>query len=119
MCNACLPAPPQWAAEALQAAGIPCLEIHSRRSQAQRDKASAAFRAADAAVMLSSDVSARGVDYPDVSLVLQCGMASSREQCAHASHALCPTPLPLAVLPHALPRSSHLQSVRIPCRRNK
>lgn len=72
-----------WAAEALQAAGINVLEIHSRRSQSQRDRASKAFREAETAVLLSSDVSARGVDYPDVSLVLQCGIASSKEQYVH------------------------------------
>lgn len=33
--------------------------------------------------MFSSDVSARGMDYPDVSYVLQVGCASSREQYVH------------------------------------
>lgn len=89
----------KWAAEALEAAGVPLFEIHSRRSQSQREKASAAFRAAASAVMLSSDVSARGVDYPDVSLVVQCGMASSREQCARP-----PRPLTPALLAHFPPR---------------
>ena len=61
----------QYAAELMNAAGVPTLEIHSRKSQPQRDKASAAFRAATEAVLFSSDVSARGVDYPDVTFVLQ------------------------------------------------
>ena len=39
--------------------------------QSAREKASAAFRSSREAVMFSSDVSARGVDYPDISLVLQ------------------------------------------------
>jgi ATP-dependent RNA helicase MSS116 len=50
---------------------IPVLEIHSRMSQSSRNRASNAFRSAKNAVLFSSDVSARGVDYPDVSLVLQ------------------------------------------------
>jgi ATP-dependent RNA helicase MSS116 len=51
--------------------------------QPQRDKASAAFRAAAEGVLFTSDVSARGVDYPDVTLVLQMGVPSSREQYIH------------------------------------
>ena len=41
------------------------------------------FRAARCGVLLSSDVSARGVDYPDVTLVLQLGSPSSTEQYIH------------------------------------
>ena len=73
----------QFGAEALNALGISCLEIHSRKSQAKRDAAAAAFRGAKAAVMASSDVSARGVDYPDVTLVIQLGVPSNREQYIH------------------------------------
>ena len=53
------------------AMGIPVLEMHSRKSQAQRTRAADQFRAAKRCIMFSSDVSARGVDYPDVSLVVQ------------------------------------------------
>ena len=73
----------QFAAEALNALGLPSLEIHSRKSQSKRDAAAAAFRAAPASLMCSSDVSARGVDYPDVTLVIQVGAPSSREQYIH------------------------------------
>ncbi|KAJ1450714.1 P-loop containing nucleoside triphosphate hydrolase protein [Pelagophyceae sp. CCMP2097] len=55
------------------------LEIHSRRSTGERAKASDDFRANNKLVLLSSDVSARGVDYPDISMVLQIGAPSSRE----------------------------------------
>lgn len=47
------------------------LEIHSRKSQAHRTRVSDEFRRRVRCVMFSSDVSARGVDYPDVSLVVQ------------------------------------------------
>ena len=50
---------------------MPALEIHSRKSQSARTKAADAFRAGRNVVMFTSDVSARGVDYPDVSLVIQ------------------------------------------------
>lgn len=72
-----------FAAEVMRGLGMQVLEMHSRKTQAHRERTAAQFRAADAAVMVSSDVSARGVDYPDVSLVLQCGMPSSREQYVH------------------------------------
>jgi len=39
-------------------------EIHSRKSQPQRMKAAEAFKVAKNAVLLSSDVAARGMDFP-------------------------------------------------------
>jgi len=42
----------------------PVLEIHSRKSQPARIKAAAAFKDARSAILLSSDVAARGVDFP-------------------------------------------------------
>ena len=55
------------------------LEIHSRRSATERSYASETFRQHTKQVLLSSDVSARGVDYPDVTLVLQVGAPASRD----------------------------------------
>jgi superfamily II DNA/RNA helicase len=50
-----------------------CVEVLSRSHtpQGERAAASAGFRAADRGILLTSDVSARGVDYPDVTLVIQ------------------------------------------------
>lgn len=62
---------------------IDVIEIHSRKSQSARDKASTAFRNAKSAILCTSDVSARGVDYPNVTLVIQLGMPSSKEQYVH------------------------------------
>jgi ATP-dependent RNA helicase MSS116 len=59
--------------------GIACLEIHSRRTATERSYASDTFRKHTKQVLLSSDVSARGVDYPDVTLVLQVGSPASRD----------------------------------------
>ncbi|KAL1759239.1 P-loop containing nucleoside triphosphate hydrolase protein [Schizophyllum commune] len=60
-------------------------ELHSKMTQAGRDKASQAFRSdtSGAAVMVTSDVSARGVDYPNVSRVIQVSIPSSKEQYIH------------------------------------
>jgi ATP-dependent RNA helicase MSS116 len=73
----------QFFAELLRLGGIPALDIHSRKSQSQRTKTSEQFKRATSAVMMSSDVSARGMDYPDVTYVLQVGCASTREQYVH------------------------------------
>jgi superfamily II DNA/RNA helicase len=57
--------------ELFQALGMPVLEMHSRKSQSHRDKVAATFRGGAGQIMFSSDVSARGVDYPDVTMVVQ------------------------------------------------
>ncbi|CAH0477395.1 unnamed protein product [Peronospora belbahrii] len=73
----------QFMAQLFQAAGFPnVLEMHSRKSQSARTKAADAFRKGKKMIMFSSDVSARGVDYPDVSLVLQVGL-TDRDQYIH------------------------------------
>ncbi len=58
-------------------------EIHSRMSQSSRARASSSFRTARKGILLSSDVSARGLDYPDVSLVVQMGAPSSDQDYVH------------------------------------
>ena len=59
------------------------IEIHSKLSQSRRTKATDAFRDASRAVMMTSDVTARGIDFPDVSLVVQIGAPSDRAQYIH------------------------------------
>ncbi|OZJ02021.1 hypothetical protein BZG36_05225, partial [Bifiguratus adelaidae] len=59
-------------------------ELHSKKNQAQRTRISDDFRRAPAgSILFTSDVSARGVDYPNVGLVLQVGIPTSREQYIH------------------------------------
>ncbi|KAK4517493.1 uncharacterized protein ATC70_000832 [Mucor velutinosus] len=59
-------------------------EIHSKKGQDQRSRIADKFRKSkDSSILFTSDVSARGVDYPGVSLVLQVGVPSSREQYIH------------------------------------
>ena len=52
-------------------AGLPVYELHSRKSQTYRTRTAAAFRDAPEAILFTSDVSARGVDYPGVTDVVQ------------------------------------------------
>lgn len=71
-------------AEFYKKLGMNTLEIHSRKSQSFRTKASNEFRNHPGGViMFTSDVSARGVDYPDVTFVVQVGTPASREQYIH------------------------------------
>ena len=69
-------------ASVLNSIGLNCLEIHSRKTQGHRTRVSEEFRSGSNMIMASSDVSARGMDYPDVTFVLQVGM-TDRDQYIH------------------------------------
>ena len=58
------------------------VEMHSRKSQSQRNQAAERFRAGSGLVMFSSDVSARGMDYPGITEVIQVGL-TDRESYIH------------------------------------
>ncbi|WWC86961.1 uncharacterized protein L201_001842 [Kwoniella dendrophila CBS 6074] len=59
-------------------------EIHSRLDQNQRSRASERYRRdTKPSVLVTSDVSARGVDYPGVTRVIQVGIPASSEQYIH------------------------------------
>ena len=62
--------------------GYRVLEIHSRKAQKARERASDEFRKSKNAIMFTSDVTARGMDYPDVTFVLQVGL-TDRAQYIH------------------------------------
>lgn len=63
-------------------AGFDVLEMHSRKSQSYREKCSDQFRKGKNVIMFSSDVTARGMDYPGVTFVLQVGM-TDKDQYIH------------------------------------
>lgn len=46
-------------------------EIHSRKPQLYRARISDEFRESKKLILVSSDVSSRGMNYPDVTLVIQ------------------------------------------------
>ncbi|KAI0776483.1 DEAD-domain-containing protein [Irpex lacteus] len=60
-------------------------EIHSLLNQGQRTRTSDKFRNdnSGASILVSSDVSARGVDYPGVTRVIQVGVPASADQYVH------------------------------------
>ncbi|CAO1624683.1 unnamed protein product [Jaminaea pallidilutea] len=60
------------------------LEMHSKLKQGQRDRTASNFRNHKiASVLVTSDVSARGVDYPDVTRVIQLDIPTNRDQYIH------------------------------------
>jgi ATP-dependent RNA helicase MSS116 len=59
------------------------LEISSKKTQAYRTSVSDRFRELRKGVLFSSDVSARGVDYPGITHVIQVGLPSSKEAYIH------------------------------------
>ncbi|KAI0790440.1 P-loop containing nucleoside triphosphate hydrolase protein [Abortiporus biennis] len=61
------------------------MEIHSQVAQNRRSSISDSFRndTSGATILVSSDVSARGVDYPNVTRVIQIGVPKSGEQYIH------------------------------------
>jgi ATP-dependent RNA helicase MSS116 len=61
----------------------PIYEIHSRKSQSARTKTMADFKASANGILFSSDVTARGVDIPGITLVMQLGLPMNSEQYIH------------------------------------
>jgi ATP-dependent RNA helicase MSS116 len=57
--------------------------MHSQLSQEQRTRVSERFRRATSAIMFSTDVTARGMDFPNVSHVVQIGLPPNQEQYVH------------------------------------
>lgn len=63
--------------------GAPVFVTHSRLSQSRREKAMKEFVRAKSAVLFTSDVTARGIDIPDVTHVLQVGVPADVQQYIH------------------------------------
>ncbi|CAG8961950.1 hypothetical protein HYFRA_00013730 [Hymenoscyphus fraxineus] len=58
-------------------------QIHGQLSQGQRQYTSDRFRRARSGILFSTDVTARGLDFPNVSHVIQIGLPSNRDQYIH------------------------------------
>ncbi|KAK4801191.1 hypothetical protein SAY86_021678 [Trapa natans] len=58
-------------------------EIHSRKPQIYRTRISDEFRESKRLILVTSDVSSRGMNYPDVTLVIQVGIPYDREHYIH------------------------------------
>lgn len=65
----------------LAPAGI--FSIHGQLTQERRSYTTEKFRRAKSAILFSTDVTARGMDFPNVTHVVQLGLPSNREQYVH------------------------------------
>ncbi|KIV79803.1 hypothetical protein PV11_07348 [Exophiala sideris] len=63
----------------------PCkiVEMSSQLTQALRERNTKEFRNADSAILVASDVAARGMDFPNVSHVIQVGLPRDTEDYVH------------------------------------
>ncbi|OJJ50044.1 hypothetical protein ASPZODRAFT_89818 [Penicilliopsis zonata CBS 506.65] len=59
------------------------VEMHSRLTQSRRTSNSEFFRRKEKAILFSSDVTARGMDFPDVTHVIQVGVPRDRPSYIH------------------------------------
>ncbi|KAF2639077.1 ATP-dependent RNA helicase MSS116, mitochondrial [Massarina eburnea CBS 473.64] len=58
-------------------------ELHSRMSQAARTRTTEQFKNAKHGILVASDVVGRGMDFPNVGLVVQLGLPMNAEQYVH------------------------------------
>ncbi|TDQ42823.1 DEAD/DEAH box helicase [Aureibacillus halotolerans] len=63
--------------------GIPCDALHSEADKQERAKAIQQLRSGKSALLLTTDVAARGIDIPDLTHVIQVGLPKDKEQYIH------------------------------------
>lgn len=71
------------AVKRLEADGINGAAIHGNKSQGQRERALAGFRAGTVPVLIATDIAARGIDVPGVSLVINYELPNVPEVYVH------------------------------------
>ena len=69
--------------KALERVNIPSETIHGDKEQEQRELTMQGFRAGNVKVLIATDVSARGIDIPDVELVVNYDLPESPEYYVH------------------------------------
>jgi superfamily II DNA/RNA helicase len=67
----------------LHAHGVRAVAMHGNKSQAQRQKALAGFESGHVAILVATDVAARGIDVPDVSHVINFDAPDDRDTYVH------------------------------------
>lgn len=72
-----------WLADKMREANFTVSSMHSDMEQKQRDEIMKQFRAGDSRVLISTDVWARGLDVPQVSLVINYDLPNNRELYIH------------------------------------
>lgn len=67
----------------VQQAGLSGVTLHSGKNQEQREASLQALRNGDVSVLVATDLAGRGIDVPDVSLVLNWQMSDTIEKYVH------------------------------------
>ncbi len=70
-------------ARILEGGGVAASAIHGNKSQAQREKALAAFKAGNVRALVATDIAARGIDISSVTHVVQFELPEVPEQYVH------------------------------------
>ncbi|WP_240097022.1 DEAD/DEAH box helicase [Thermomonas flagellata] len=70
-------------AEQLEKAGLPALAIHGNKSQAARQKALSEFKSGKTRILVATDVAARGLDIPQLPLVINHDLPMVAEDYVH------------------------------------
>jgi len=70
-------------ARILEGGGVPAVAIHGNKSQAQRERALAEFKAGKVRALVATDIAARGIDISSVSHVVQYELPDVPEQYVH------------------------------------
>jgi len=70
-------------AKAMERAGVSAMNIHGDKDQGQRAEAMQAFRDGACRVLIATDVSARGIDVPDVEYVINYDLPEKVENYVH------------------------------------
>lgn len=63
--------------------GLEVFQLHSRLSQSLRTRTTDTFKTAKTGIMFASDVIGRGMDFPDVTLVVQVGLPLDTDSYTH------------------------------------
>jgi ATP-dependent RNA helicase RhlE len=70
-------------AKALERGHIPSVTIHGDKDQADRDLVMARFKAGEERILIATDVSARGIDIPDLDYVINYDLPENPENYVH------------------------------------
>ena len=68
---------------ALDRQGVEAITIHGDKEQKQREESMQAFRKGDQKTLIATDISARGIDVPNVDFVVNYDLPESAEQYVH------------------------------------
>lgn len=69
--------------KAMERVGVTCVNMHSGKEQADRNESMRAFKSGDVKVLIATDVSARGVDIPNVDYVINYDLPDVAENYVH------------------------------------